>query len=94
MAAATKNDDSESNLSVDASSLTGKKELLNVAMDQRIANITRPTKNVLLFFAMCIHIYDLEKSVQAISHKWLDLYDDETREYKNMRKKGLEMSEM
>ena len=94
MATATKNDDSESNLSVDSSSLTGKKEGLHVAMDQHIANITRPTKNVLLFFAMCVHIHDLEAKVLSAASLWLELYDDETRDYQNMRRKGLEMSDL
>lgn len=94
MVTATKNDDSESNLSVDSSSLTGKQEGLIVAMDQHIANITRPATNILLFFSMCIHIHDLESNVLSAAKKWLDLYDDETRAYKNMRRKGLEMSDM
>jgi hypothetical protein len=93
MATATKNDDSESNLSVD-SSLNGKRDGLNVAVDQHIANITRPTTNVLLFFAMCVNIHDLETKVLSAANRWLKLYDDETREYKMLRRKGLEMSNL
>mmetsp|Transcript_11155 Transcript_11155/g.18218 ORF Transcript_11155/g.18218 Transcript_11155/m.18218 type:complete len:778 (+) Transcript_11155:84-2417(+) len=93
MATATKNDDSESNLSID-SNLNDKKNSLHVALDQHIANVTRPEGNILLFFAMCVNIHDLESKPLAAAHKWLELYDDETRAYKVIRRKGMEMADL
>ena len=91
MASATKNDDSESNLSVD-SNLNGKK--LHIAVDQHIAIITRPKNNVLLFLAMCVNLHDLEVKVLTAAKKWIDMYDDESREFKNLLRKGLEISNL
>jgi hypothetical protein len=93
MATATKNDDSESNLSVD-STQNGKKNSLHVAQEQHIANVTRPTRNVLLFFAMCVNIYDLDSKPLAAAGKWLQLYDDESRDFKMLRRKGMEMADL
>lgn len=88
---ATKNDDSESNLSVE---VTDKKDRLHVALEQRIAIATRPARNVLLFFAMCVHMHDLDAKPLAVARRWLELYDDESRDYKLLRRKGLEMSDL
>lgn len=92
MVKASKNDDSESNLSVDSSLLGKKEKRVNVSMDQRIADITRPSVNVLLFLAMCSNIHILEFKVLSATNKWLKVYDDDTREFKMLKRKGLEMS--
>ncbi len=93
-AAATKNDDSESNLSVDSEKEGRKAVGLNIALDLQIAQITRPTRNVLLFFAMCINIYDLEAKALSISNRWIKVYDDDSRDYKMLKRKGLELSNL
>lgn len=68
------------------------KNSLHVALDQHIANVTRPTRNVLLFFAMCVNIYDLEAKSLAAAQRWLKMYDDESRDFNMLKRKGMEMA--
>jgi hypothetical protein len=43
---------------------------------------------------MCVNIYDLDSKPLAAAGKWLQLYDDESRDFKMLRRKGMEMADL
>jgi len=90
-AMSSRHDESESNLSI-GSDYENKSDALEV--EKVVANMTRPSDRVLLFFAVCVHLHDLEARDIALASKWLDKWDDKSRAYSSIRKRGLEMSNL
>lgn len=87
----TINDDSESNLSVGSN--YEKKNQSNEVLKQ-ILQLTLPTENILLFFAMCCHVTELSDSDKSMALKWINKWDDKSRSYQNIRNRGREIANM
>jgi hypothetical protein len=85
----TLNDESESNLSV-GSDYENKSETHE--LEKVVANMTRPTENVLLFFAVCVHLLDLDAVDRGIAQKWLSKWDDKSRVYSKLKERGREIA--
>jgi heme oxygenase len=88
---ATAHDESESNLSV-GSDYEKKNNTSEVA--KQIATLTRPVENILLFFAVCCQLSELDESDRLTALKWIERWDDKSRHYQQIRDRGREIANM
>jgi heme oxygenase len=89
--AATTHDESESNLSVGSD--YEKKDKTN-EVSKQIAALTRPVENILLFFAVCCQLPELDESDRLTALKWIGRWDDKSRQYQQIRDRGREIANM
>ena len=88
---ASAHDESESNLSV-GSDYEKKNDLNDVS--HQVAQLTRPVENVLLFFAMCSYLTEIDDNEREIARRWVGRWNDKTRDYQMMIDRGREIANL
>ena len=54
--------------------------------------VTRPVENIILAVAMISSHHELESREKQMAHRWLDTWDDGSRNYKLLKKKGMDLA--
>ncbi len=54
--------------------------------------VARPVENIILAVAMISAHHELESREKQMAHRWLDTWDDGSRHYKLIKKKGMDLA--
>jgi hypothetical protein len=63
-------------------------------ISKQIASLTRPVDQILLFFGVCSNMADLEETDRQMAAKWINRWDDKSREYQQLRDRGREIANL